>query len=586
MVTIILISFFSGILTVLAPCVLPLLPVILWGWLAGTDRKRPYIIIASLILSLLVFTVLLKASTVLIGVDPLFWEYVAGGLLVLFSITLIFPHVWVWLMDITGIEKLSQNSLESASHREWIWWPIALGAALGPVFSSCNPTYTILLATILPASFTMGMIGLLAYFIGLGIILLLIVHFGRSIIGRFRFFSNPHGIFRRLLGIIILIVGLLIVTGYIKKIETFIIERNIFVNTFAIDNTLNEIILRNHNTVNNMCANGKCDEGREGDLMMDVARAPELTGIAAWINLPAGQAGSKPLTLEWLRWKVVLIDFWTYSCINCIRTQPYLNAWHEKYADDGLVIIGVHAPEFAFEKVENNVREASQKAGIKYPIALDNDFATWNAYDNKYWPAKYLIDQNGNIVYKHFWEGEYAETEQKIQSLLGMNNEEWIMKNGGLFNWENSSLSQGKKKTPETYLGTARAENMIFSSGKLIKGVQKFTPYPLLSTHQWTLEWEWDVQEEFLQASEPSILTLKFSAKNVFLVVSSNSERKGGMIFVQELDKDGNIISENPVRVIEDTIYQLFESEKFQDEAMIRISVTPWLRLHAFTFWS
>jgi len=188
---------------------------------------------------------------------------------------------------------------------------------------------------------------------------------------------------------------LLIVTGYIKKVEAYIIEKNIFINTLNIDNTLNDIILKNHNNKNTLCANGKCDEGKNGNLMMDVARAPELVGIASWIN-------SAPLTIESLRGKVVLIDFWTYSCINCIRTQPYLNAWHDKYEKDGLVIIGVHAPEFAFEKIERNVREASQKAGIKYPIALDNDFATWNAYANRYWPAKYLIDQNGNIVYKHF----------------------------------------------------------------------------------------------------------------------------------------------------------------------------------------
>jgi cytochrome c-type biogenesis protein len=187
MLTIILISFFSGILTVLAPCVLPLLPVILGGSLAGQSKKRPYIIIASLIVSLLLFTFLLKASTVLIDVDPSFWEYFAGGLLVLFSITLIFPRVWVWLMDITGIEKLSQHSLEAAGQKEWIWWPIALGAALGPVFSSCNPTYTVLLATILPASLTMWLMGLGAYFFGLGMVLLLIAYFGRSIIGRFAF---------------------------------------------------------------------------------------------------------------------------------------------------------------------------------------------------------------------------------------------------------------------------------------------------------------------------------------------------------------------------------------------------------------
>jgi hypothetical protein len=202
---------------------------------------------------------------------------------------------------------------------------------------------------------TMGLIGLGAYFVGLGIILLLIVHFGRSIIGRFAFFSNPRGVFRRTLGVIILIVGLLVMTGYIKKVEAYIIEKNIFVNTLDIDNTLNNIILKHHNNQDGMCVNGKCDEGKDGGLMMDVARAPELTGIAAWIN-------SNPLTMESLRGKVVLIDFWTYSCINCIRTQPYLNAWYDKYEKDGLVIIGVHAPEFAFEKTENNVREASQKA--------------------------------------------------------------------------------------------------------------------------------------------------------------------------------------------------------------------------------
>lgn len=208
----------------------------------------------------------------------------------------------------------------------------------------------------------MGLIGLGAYFFGLGIVLLLIVYFGRGIVGRFSFFSNPRGLFRRILGVVILMVGLLIVTGYVKKVEAYVIEKNIFIDTATIDNSLNDIILRNHNKKRNMCTNGKCDEGKDGGLMMDVARAPELTGIASWINLPTGQAGSNPLTMESLRGKVVLIDFWTYSCINCIRTQPYLNAWNEKYEKDGLVIIGVHAPEFAFEKTENNVREASQKA--------------------------------------------------------------------------------------------------------------------------------------------------------------------------------------------------------------------------------
>ncbi|MBP7806776.1 cytochrome c biogenesis protein DipZ [Candidatus Gracilibacteria bacterium] len=556
MTTIILISFFSGVLTVLAPCVLPLLPVILGGSLAGQSNKRPYIIIASLIVSLLLFTLLLKASTVLIQVDPDVWEYVAGGLLVLFSITLIFPRVWTWLMGITGIEKLSQNSLEAASHQEGIWGPIALGAALGPVFSSCNPTYTVLLATILPASMTMGLIGLLAYFVGLGIILLLIVHFGRSIIGRFAFFSNPRGIFRRILGVVILIVGLLVMTGYIKKVEAYIIEKNIFVNTFEIDNTLNDIILKSHNNKGGMCANGKCDEGKDGGLMMDVARAPELTGIATWIN-------SNPLTMESLRGKVVLIDFWTYSCINCIRTQPYLNAWYDKYEKDGLVIIGVHAPEFAFEKIENNVREASQKAGIKYPIALDNDFKTWNAYANRYWPAKYLIDQNGNIVYKHFGEGEYVETEQKIQELLGAKKE-----------LEKEVEKSGLKKTPETYLGSSR--------GKIIQA-DNF----VVKLHEWQTFGNWKQEPEYIEATEAGqLLRLNFRAKDVYLVVSGSEGTLETSLY--GYFEDGRTVKLAPIQtqkidVNKDDIYHVAQADDFGDHTL-QIIASPGLRLHAFTF--
>jgi thiol-disulfide isomerase/thioredoxin len=471
-------------------------------------------------------------------------------------------------MDKTGIEKLSQQSLESAGQKEWIWWPIGLWAALGPVFSSCNPTYTILLATILPASITTGLIGLSAYFVGLGLILLLIVHFGRSVIGRFSFFSNPRGIFRRILGVIILIVWLLIVTGYIKKVEAYIIEKNIFINTLNIDNTLNDIILKNHNNKNTLCANGKCDEGKNGNLMMDVARAPELVGIASWIN-------SAPLTIESLRGKVVLIDFWTYSCINCIRTQPYLNAWHDKYEKDGLVIIGVHAPEFAFEKIERNVREASQKADIKYPIALDNDFATWNAYANRYWPAKYLIDQNGNIVYKHFWEWNYEETENKIAELLGMNNEKWIMKNDELLNWESTSLTQGRKKTPETYLGSSR--------GKIIQP-DNF----VVGSNSWQAFGSWIQDSEYIEATpESAELQLNFTAKKVYLVVSGGKGTLETRLYGQFSDKRtvrlAPVKSQN-IEVTGDDIYEIVNASESSDYT-IQITASSWLRLHAFTFW-
>jgi thiol-disulfide isomerase/thioredoxin len=178
--------------------------------------------------------------------------------------------------------------------------------------------------------------------------------------------------------------------------------------------------------------------------------APELTKISGYIN-------SEPITLADLRGKVVLVDFWTYSCINCIRTIPYLNAWYKKYADDGLVIVGVHTPEFEFEKDYNNVKGAVERFGINYPIAQDNEKQTWNAYENRYWPQKYLIDSEGYIRYDHIGEGAYAETEKVIQSLLAERTEH----SGVNFTIDQTisnpesvqNINFGRINTPELYFG-------------------------------------------------------------------------------------------------------------------------------------
>lgn len=557
MLTIIIISFLAGVLTVLAPCVLPLLPVILGGWLAGTDKKRPYIIIVSLMVSLMLFTILLKASTLLIDIHPKFWDYFSGGVLILFGITLLFPKVWSWFVIVTGIEKKSQESLQNAAAKEGIWWPIGIGAALGPVFSSCNPTYSLLLATVLPLDITSGLVGLAAYFVGLGLILLLVTLFGRSILGKFSFFANPNGVFRRILGLIIIIVGVFITLGTIKQLQTWVVENGNFSFIAHLEEKLNDSIdtqsLKNMDD-SLMCDGTNCQPKNVSAswIMMDIGGAPELVGIAEWIN-------SNPLTMESLRGKVVLVDFWTYSCINCIRTQPYLNAWHEKYENDWLVVLGIHAPEFSFEKLVKNVEKAVREAGIKYPVALDNDFATWNAYDNKYWPAKYLIDQNGNIVYKHFGEGEYAETEQKIQELL------WAKKE-----LEKEQEKSWLTKTPETYLGSARAENKVDA---------------IQSVNQWSLSNNWETTAEYIQSmSDTSRLTLRFAAKKVFLVVSWASDNSS--LTVEVLDKEGKTTNTKNISARADSLYTVFDASDFQKDATIRITATKWLRLHAFTFWN
>ncbi|RYF40081.1 MAG: thioredoxin family protein [Comamonadaceae bacterium] len=151
--------------------------------------------------------------------------------------------------------------------------------------------------------------------------------------------------------------------------------------------------------------------GASAPSLHDYGPAPEFTGIAQWLN-------AAPLTLASLRGKVVLVDFWTYSCINCLRTLPHVNRWHERYAAQGLAVVGVHTPEFAFERSTRNVQTAMQRFGVRHPVAQDNSYATWKAYGNQYWPAHYLIDARGHIQYKHFGEGEYARTEAVIRTLL------------------------------------------------------------------------------------------------------------------------------------------------------------------------
>jgi thiol-disulfide isomerase/thioredoxin len=233
-----------------------------------------------------------------------------------------------------------------------------------------------------------------------------------------------------------------------------------------------------------------------------------LVGLQTWIN-------SNPQTLASLKGKVVLIDFWTYSCINCQRTLPYVQKWYDTYKDKGLVVIGVHAPEFGFEKVEANVRKAVQDDHLTYPVALDNNFDTWNAYGNQYWPAHYLIDRSGNIRQAHFGEGAYQETEQAIQLLLGTSRPLTAPSDGTP---SDSSL------TPETYLGTARTGGYV-GSPDLQDGQRSYSPSPI-TTNQWTLNGTWAVAGDGITSKQNAKITYKIRAKEAYLVVSSSGNQK------------------------------------------------------------
>jgi len=272
--------------------------------------------------------------------------------------------------------------------------------------------------------------------------------------------------------------------------------------------------------------------------------APEFTGITGWLN-------SAPLTMAGLRGKVVLIDFWTYSCINCIRTLPYVTKWYDTYHDKGFVVVGVHTPEFTFEQDANNVKDAIARFGIHYPVAQDNDYATWKAYQNEYWPAEYLIDQSGNIVHEHFGEGEYDVTENAIRALLGL---------------PAASGSAGPDlngiQSPEMYFGTDRQQNYVSGA----------TPTTL---NTFTLQGQWKFSPQNVQLTGGSgKIVLKFHSGKVYIVASS------AIPAVLSITVDGK--TQPSVTVKDPQLYILFDSDEYTDHT-IEISV-PQSGFEAFTF--
>lgn len=302
-------------------------------------------------------------------------------------------------------------------------------------------------------------------------------------------------------------------------------------------------------------------------------RAPKIEGITSWL-------GSKPINISEQKGKVVLVDFWTYSCINCIRTLPYMNKLQEKYGDKGLVIVGVHAPEFDFEKDKKNVALAIKRFGIKYAVGLDNNRKTWKNFDNKYWPAHYLIDQNGDVVYTHFGEGEYDVMDNNIAALLKISDKSSAKKKGA---WFDDGLAQ-EEITPETYLGFNRADrNVNEKDGKIFEYPKK------LPLNFWAFAGKWKVAEQHSQTlHKDAALRLNFKAKKVFLVMDSQDKKainvevklNGEMVS----DQAGVDVKQGFVVVNQSRLYELVQMKKSTDAILEIKGDRAGLRVYAFTF--
>jgi len=516
------ISFIAGVLTVLAPCILPLLPVIVGDSVTkGASRLRAPVVIGSLGVSIFLFTLLLKVSTSLANIPPTVWSTISGVLIIFFGVLTLFPHLFDLVPGMAALNRSSNKLMGTGYLKKSFWGDVIIGAALGPVFSSCSPTYFLILATVLPVNLSLGLTYLAVYTVGLCLSLFLISIVGQRIVGALGIASDPNGWFKKTLGVIFILVGLAIVFGIDKKIEA-----GLLANAGALDVTQVEqhLLVENANTGSTTTSMPTPADIQKGDAMLSQAQkaaryklAPELASPDAYLN-----TGGQPITLAQYRGKdVVLVDFWTYSCINCQRTLPYLTKWYAKYKDQGLVIIGVHTPEFAFEHLVPNVQAALTQFGITYPVVLDNEYKTWNAFGNQFWPREYLIDIDGYIVHDHAGEGEYDVTEKAIQAALAERAERLGTSQAiATSTVVVAPVDLSAVGSPETYFGADRNE-YLGNGARGTSGVQKLDFPPTPAPNTLYLNGTWDFNKEYAETKGPAGVRFYYNSHDVYLVGSA-----------------------------------------------------------------
>ena len=555
-----IVSFLAGVLTLFASCVLPLLPIIVGGSMSSNGTKREKFIkkitiILSLCISIIVFTFLLKVSTLFINVPEIFWKYLSGIILIAFGIVTIFPNLWARLTAKINMksQKIMNDSYKSKSKTR----EILLGVSLGPVFASCSPIYFFILANILPTDKITGLIYLIFYTAGLGLALYIVSILGDKILSKTNTIMSPTGKFMKTIGVIILIVGISIITGYDKKAELYL--TGIGYNPANIENKLLKLSQNNNKDMINKNQNINCDtdsitDENAGEILICPVDAPEFVSPDGYVN-----TNNKSIKLSDYKGKVVLLEFWTYSCINCQHVIPYLNSWYEKYESKGFVVIGVHTPEFAFEKNIENVIKANKDLGIKWPSVLDNNYQTWKSYNNNYWPHKYLINRDGKIIYHHIGEGGYKETEKLIQDLLNTKEVE-----------TNIITPDNSRHTGETYFGSLRNRTIYNTFGK--SGINDFV---YENDKYIGLSGKWNIQDEYNEAmNDNSKIHLPFLGKKAFCIFTATNP--------QDIIVKGEGV-DNKTRIEKETLYNIASFEK-SDNHKLEISTPKGVRVYTCVF--
>jgi len=539
----IFLAFIEGFALIISPCILPVLPIILSGSLSGS-KKRPFGIIIGFVFTFSLFTFFSRQLVQYTGIDLTLVRYFSYIILIMLGVIMIstyltekFTHAMRRLANVGSTFTIANNT------QGGLMSGILFGSLVGLIWTPCaGPILAaVIVQTALQQTTSTSFIILLSFGAGAAIPMLVIALFGRKIMDRVGFFKAHAIALRKTLGVIIIAAVVYMIYG--ADIS------------FAVSKIP-------HQTQNTLI-----------DGVHFPYQAPALAVTTEWINSP-------PLQLSQLKGKVVLIDFWTYSCINCIRTIPYLNDWYKKYNQYGFEIIGVHTPEFEFEKQLANVKNAIIKDEIHYPVVLDSQYVTWKNFKNSYWPAHYLIDKNGNVVYEHFGEGDYDVTESNIRFLLGI-------KEGALSNNESNQLNS--QQTPETYLGYARADNNKSPEAISENHAIKYS-FPLeLALDQWALQGIWKIESDKIVSEQAgAIIKIHFNAKKVYVVMGSEN---GFSIDVKVLlngepliSGKGSDVVNGHIEVNKHNLFNVMELKQESDGILQLIPSSVGLELYTFTF--
>lgn len=579
MILLLFFAFVSGLITIAAPCIWPLLPIILSATTSGGHRK-PLGITLGIIISFGLLTLFLSSLLAVIPFNANALRIFAVIVILILGLVLLIPRLSTLLEG--WVSRLSGKFQISGSSKNGFSSGFITGLALGVVWSPCAGPILATIATLAATQkVSIELILVTAsYCIGIAIPLFVFATLGRNLLLKTRLVSQYTGRIQQVFGVVMILTAILIATNYDTVLEAKLL--NYFPSYSQFLNSIegNGLVFQQ---LKNLKQQKSVKENMQGNSLFNVDYpAPEFIGITKWLNLSQNQAIP---TIQDLRGKVVLVDFWTYTCINCIRTLPHVTSWYDTYKNNGFVVIGVHTPEFAFEHDSGNVVSAIQQFGIHYPVAQDNNYATWNNYQNQYWPAEYLIDARGNVRRTHFGEGEYDQTEKAIQELL----REAGQKIGtGTKNMTDTTPIGNI--SPETYLGSSRMQ-YYYPTGALGNGTQTFTPTNTPPTNSFSYGGTWTIQNEFALTSNSSVLIYHFLASKVFIILRPPANGGSATVKVlldgKQIDQSvaGADVINGEITITTDRLYDVVDFHGNPQDHVLRLEfLTPAVQAYTFTF--